>query len=1520
MKRLLTSAALFLCSLMTFAQFSGSGSGTENDPYLIFNPIQLNQLRNFLGQSNVYFKLMNNIDLTEFLEDENPTQGWQPVGNFQGILDGNGKIISGLWINRNDENYVGFFGKISGAQIKNLNVEAVSISGNDYVGGLCGYLYSSSISDCSFTGKIEGHSYIGGLFGKGENSVQLSNLTGEVEVYGSGDYVGGIIGYHDGSATNCLITNSVIHGNDYVGGAFGYTNNYSNNCIIYADIQGNNNLGGLCGELSTSGNITSCGYFGNISGNSYIGGLVGQRTYVSPRSNYKSTISKSFSVCNINASGDYVAGIIGDSQGSYYYYSNSVYSRDYYSTCEIINTYHSGTISASGNYVGGIAGKNKHGQISQCYAMGNISGNRYVGGLLGSDGSVKMSAAICNRISATEDDVHRISGNGSTGASMGSTDENKSFNRTVVVCDNVAQEIIDSEAEGTSVSATTLKLKATYVTLGFDFDETWEIQETECYPYMKSQTAPPVIDTNSSKLVSGQTTISGKAVDGGTVYIDVDGEKQETVSSGHRWSFSVDPLQAGKTVSVYAKANNKEQSYYISELVYFLGKGTETDPYQIYTAEDLSAAIYKGYYILMNDIDLTTWINTNSPNEGWIPVGRDGSETIHFDGNGHQISGLWTNTGKENTGLFSYLYGGSIKNLVVAVADNKQITGGNNTGILIGKMVEGNLENCTVKGSLSGTTATGGLVGKFDGGNISACSAQVTVNSTSSNAYAGGIAGELVGNVTNSKAEVNISTIGENAYVGGIAGTINGTLEESFASGTVSATGATSYTAGIAGKSESESNITNCYSTITVTSSYCAAGVVAYNYGSVEKCYASGNINSNNYGAGIVGYNDGTNATVAKCVALNNIINVTFESQSSQSGGYGQRILGGYKNGAPDPEMNNYALKTMQVSVNDVPQRVYDDLMNGTAKTADELKLQSTYEALDWDFSGVWSMNVNTSQPYLQWSNPDRAEQTLSLTQLPTMTYGDVSYQLPAYTEEGLPLTWTSSNTFIATINGNVLTIKKVGTIVVSAAQEGNGDYYPFSKSFSLTINKAKLRITADSHAINQGEEIPELTVKYEGFKYNDDATCLTTLPTVTTTATSSSPIGNYPIVVSGAEAINYEIIYVNGTLSVVDETTLNNSLYSETVEIRSGGNASISLELNNEDPIIMVEFFMQLPDGINISVDEDGYLDATLNSNRSNRHSIEVEKNSEGLYHFLVYSTRNNSFKENEGELINIKVECDESMEGGTYQATLRNILFNDADKNEIILPDYNFSVHVTDVLLGDVNGDWKINGSDIVELVDHIMGRESDRFIPAAAELTGDGVINGSDLVEEISLVMSQGISQAPTVNLGNAPRLLSSGLTLKGYSTGTAVLGVESEESFILSQMTLQLSDGQHLTDITADAHHNVEYLQLSDNTYFVLCYSGSNAIYDSNNSLITIHYTGEGEIIAKDVMMVDYDRQEWYFAPVSLGNGTGIDWVNHSLSQPTNIYSINGYMVKQRTSSLEGLNKGVYLINRKKVIKK
>ena len=262
MKRLLMFAGMFLCCVTTtFAQFSGSGSGTENDPYLILNPIQLNQMRNFLNQSGVYFKMMADIDLTEFLEDENPEQGWQPVGNsssaaFKGILDGNGKTIKGLWIKRTSTDNVGFFGYTDGANINNVAIEASTIEGKNSVGGVSGQSHASTISGCTFTGIVKGASVIGGFIGGAGANVTLSNNTANVSVMGTGNSIGGFIGRNDAggklTVSGCTLNGGIISGVNHVGGCCGenigsHSNGNSiSNTFIHANISGAENVGGLC--------------------------------------------------------------------------------------------------------------------------------------------------------------------------------------------------------------------------------------------------------------------------------------------------------------------------------------------------------------------------------------------------------------------------------------------------------------------------------------------------------------------------------------------------------------------------------------------------------------------------------------------------------------------------------------------------------------------------------------------------------------------------------------------------------------------------------------------------------------------------------------------------------------------------------------------------------------------------------------------------------------------------------------------------------------------------------------------------------------------------------------------------------------------------------------------------------------------------------------------------------------------------------------------------------------------------
>ena len=894
MKKLLMSAAMFLCCVATsFAQFSGSGSGTENDPYLILNPIQLSQMRNYLNQSGVYFKLMANIDVEEFIDDEWSTQGWMPIGTsstpFKGVLDGNGKSISGLWINRPNTDYVGLFADTNKATIKNLTVNSTSIKGKSYVGVLSGHSYDLTVSGC--------------------------NVISTVEISGSGDYVGGIAGltYKTGPISESRVTCNVIYGRDKVGGLCGCCYCPITACHVQGTVTGRNNVGGIAGFLDYSYKMTSCNFSGDVNGNNYVGGLCGEAP---------GDVTSCYAVAHVKATGNQIGGLIG-------------VKKDY--NCTLDNSYFNGTISGN-EQVGGLVGYQNAGIIKGCYANTIINGASEIGGLVGQKGSyatLKANVAICTSIKATIGNVGRIYGGGSSSGigEMGTANENKAWNRAIIVSAGVAQDIEDNQQNGASVSATTLKLKATYVAMGWDFNDIWAIQETECYPYMKSQTAPPVI---TSQVLSGATTISGKCVDGGTVTLEIDGERQEMVSSGHNFSFTVNPLQAGHEVRISAKAEGKEMSYYTTETVAYLGKGTEADPYQIYTAADLTGVYRRGYFKLMNDIDLIDYINQFSPIEGWESIGREGSETIHFNGNGHKITGLWCNSTRDNTGLFSCFANGSIKNLTVKTAKNKQVKGGTNTGILIGKMINGTIENCSVEGTVADGTPVGGMVGLFDGGTITKCQANVTINTTLATSYVGGLVGETTG----------------------------GTIDQCFTEGTLTGAGSESYVGGLIGKNMA--TLTNSYCSATITSSYNAAGVVAYNYGLVDKCYAVGNLHSDNYAAGIIGYNDGANAVVSNCVAMNNKIEVTYESQQQQQGGgYGQRIIGGIKNSAPAPEMNNYALKTMQVSVNDVSQKVYDDIMNGTAKTAAELTIKSTYQELDWDFTNIWKISEGAGYPYL---------------------------------------------------------------------------------------------------------------------------------------------------------------------------------------------------------------------------------------------------------------------------------------------------------------------------------------------------------------------------------------------------------------------------------------------------------------------------------------------------------------------------------------------------------------------------
>ncbi|WP_157412923.1 MBG domain-containing protein [Aeromicrobium sp. Root236] len=162
--------------------------------------------------------------------------------------------------------------------------------------------------------------------------------------------------------------------------------------------------------------------------------------------------------------------------------------------------------------------------------------------------------------------------------------------------------------------------------------------------------------------------------------------------------------------------------------------------------------------------------------------------------------------------------------------------------------------------------------------------------------------------------------------------------------------------------------------------------------------------------------------------------------------------------------------------------------------------------------------------------------QTVTFEAPTGVTYGDHDVALNATASSGLPVTFTSATPEVCSVTETAtLDAIAAGSCKVTASQAGNGTYDPAEQARTFAIGKAELTVTADDKTRDQGAANPPLTATTTGFVNGDTAGVVSGTPTVTTTATSTSPPGTYPINVSteGMSAANYTFDAVNGVLRV---------------------------------------------------------------------------------------------------------------------------------------------------------------------------------------------------------------------------------------------------------------------------------------------------------------------------------------------------------------------------------------------------
>lgn len=506
---------MLFCSMAftAAAQFSGTGSGSMFDPYRITNADQLNEVRNVSGR-NVYFSLDADIDLADWIENNYPVTGWQPIGTietpFAGIFNGNGHVISNIWVDSPDKDYVGLFGYASDAKFYDINVVNGVYNGHNEVGGIVGQLYwdsNSAISGCSFQGSIEGYSNLGGIAG---HSLDITDChVKETTIKGDGT-IGGIAGAVNGKIYGCTFQGE-IEGDNLIGGIAGSALFMDECHVSNAVITGGGSVGGIMGSLEQIGKISNCSFQGEITGTRiFVGGIIGitqaglsitncqvEQTIINSSSsvvggiigclNYGSEVSGCSFDGNVTGTSA-VGGIAGISSGTLTkcFSSGTINCDDdgggisgeiYNESGSMSDCYSNAIITAEENG-GGISALN-NGTIRNCYFYGKVSGNT-VGGIC-ADNSGSITGCVAANAALSGVVAGRIAG---VNTGTLETTQNYALAEMEVTVGGELQNVVDSPENGTARSKVDLMKQATYRAMEWDFTNTWKIDEGTSFPYL----------------------------------------------------------------------------------------------------------------------------------------------------------------------------------------------------------------------------------------------------------------------------------------------------------------------------------------------------------------------------------------------------------------------------------------------------------------------------------------------------------------------------------------------------------------------------------------------------------------------------------------------------------------------------------------------------------------------------------------------------------------------------------------------------------------------------------------------------------------------------------------------------------------------------------------------------------------------------------------------------------------------------------------------------------------------------
>ncbi|KRC82567.1 MBG domain-containing protein [Sphingomonas sp. Root241] len=567
--------------------------------------------------------------------------------------------------------------------------------------------------------------------------------------------------------------------------------------------------------VSVGGNLTNVYATGQVSGTFNVAGLVGVNG---------GTISNSHSAVTLNfdSFGQTAGGLVGTNFGSIIdsYATGSVDMIGWGGAINIgglvgfaeigssiSNSYATGVVSGQ-TYVGGLVGLSYHSSINYSYATGLVSGLNMVGGLVGYSQESNIDHVYSSGY---------IIGNNNVGGIVGFSEY------TSIDHAYSNREISGSGAGGIVGYSDHSDIRNVYASGFLEFSA-----NSALIGHIKQGTLTNGYWDSYSSAATGAVGVN----EGGTI------TNVAAVTSN--------PAQSG--AANYAYKASAYGNFTASDWIVFEGRTRPFGAWEIAPLAggvrtvmnshqlQLMAALPGETYVLGGDIDLAeTGIASSGAGQfnhqgmwsgmGFAPIGTSATPfTGQLDGQGHVVSSLTIVQPSGDAGLFGRTNGATIRNIGVTGSVSVGAATGIDVGGLVGAANGGVIANAYFSGSVSAPSgrSVGGLIGASFGADISSSFS--------------------TGSVTGS----TVSQLGSGGLVGFL---ISGHLDHSYSTASVSGY---DVTGGLVGQNQ--------------------GGVIGYSY-------ASGAVSSG-HGGGLVGLSAGG-------IAVNSYWNLTSTGQSSSAGGAG---------------------------------------------------------------------------------------------------------------------------------------------------------------------------------------------------------------------------------------------------------------------------------------------------------------------------------------------------------------------------------------------------------------------------------------------------------------------------------------------------------------------------------------------------------------------------------------------------------------------------------------------------------